>query len=59
MKLLNFLTEAFISTFGITRPDAQHQRLASLLIGGFLLTAGVGAVTLVGFLLWAMHSGAR
>ena len=40
MKLLAWLTEAFIDTFGITRPRPGQERTAQLLIGGFLL-AGI------------------
>ena len=42
MKLLNFLVELFIDTFGITRPDPRHQRRVSLLLGGdgYLLDSG-------------------
>jgi hypothetical protein len=59
MKLLFFLTEAFIATFGITRPDARHERTVALLLGGFLLAAAVGIALLSGFLLWQIHSGGR
>ncbi|MBW4028410.1 hypothetical protein [Acidipila rosea] len=55
MKLLDFLTESFISTFGITRPRPEQQRLASLLIGGFLLAVITGAFGIVGFFLWAIY----
>ncbi len=56
MKLLYFLTEAFIAAFGITRPDPRQQRTVALVLGGFLLLAGLGAVSLVGFFLWQMHT---
>ncbi len=59
MKLLDFLTEAFISTFGITRPDPRHERLVSALLGGFLLTAALAVVLLTVFLLWQIHVGGR
>ena len=57
MKLLAWLTETFIATFGITRPRPEQQRAAQLVIGGFLLAAilGVAAVTI--FLLLAIRSG--
>ena len=37
MKLLAWLTETFIATFGITRPRPEQQRMAQMVIGGFLL----------------------
>jgi hypothetical protein len=37
MKLLAWLTEAFIAVFGITRPRPEQQRVAQIAIGGFLL----------------------
>jgi len=37
MKLLAWLLETFITTFGITRPRPEQERTAQLLIGGFLL----------------------
>ena len=51
MRLLEYLVEVFIQTFGITRPtEAQHRRVR-LLLGGALLfgallviAAGVGMV---------------
>lgn len=37
MKLLAWLTEGFITVFGITRPKPEQQRVAQIVIGGFLL----------------------
>lgn len=37
MKILEWLTDAFINTFGITPPRPDQRRLANLAIGGFLL----------------------
>lgn len=56
MKLLNYLTETFIATFGITRPRPDQERLANLLIGGFLLTAIVIAFSVVGFMVYSVYS---
>ncbi len=56
MKLLAYLTEAFIAVFGITQPRPEQQRLANLLIGGILLTAIVGAFGVVGFLVYSIYS---
>jgi hypothetical protein len=44
MRLLEYLVEVFIQTFGITRPsDAQRKRV-TLLLGGVLLSAALLAV---------------
>lgn len=37
MRLLAWLTEGFITVFGITRPRPEQQRVAQIAIGGFLL----------------------
>jgi hypothetical protein len=37
MKLLAWITEGFITVFGITRPRPEQQRVAQIVIGGFLL----------------------
>jgi hypothetical protein len=52
MKLLSWLTETFIATFGITRPRPEQERLANVVIGGFLLTVILGAFGVVGFLVY-------
>ena len=57
MKLLAWLMEAFINTFGITRPRPEQQRTAQLLIGGFVLTLILAAVAVVVFFLFAIHTG--
>ena len=50
MQLLEFLAQAFIGVFGITQPDLRQKKLVSLLLGGFILIAFVGAVSVVAFL---------
>jgi hypothetical protein len=57
MKLLAWLTETFIQTFGITRPRPEQQRTAQLLIGGFLLAFILLAAGVVTFFLYEMHTG--
>jgi hypothetical protein len=57
MKLLAWLTETFINTFGITRPRPEQERTAQWIIGGFLLAAIVGAAAVTTFLLVAIHAG--
>jgi hypothetical protein len=56
MKLLSWLTETFIATFGITRPRPEQERLANVVIGGFLLTVILGAFGVVGFLLYMISA---
>ena len=57
MKLLAWLLETFIATFGITRPRPEQERTTQLLIGGFLLAVilAIAAVTI--FLLVEIHAG--
>jgi hypothetical protein len=57
MKLLAYLTESFIATFGITRPRPEQERLANIVIGGFLLTFGIAVLGLMGFLFFQMSAG--
>jgi hypothetical protein len=57
MKLLAWLMESFIATFGITRPRPEQERAARMLIGGFLLAFIVFVAALAIFLLIEIHSG--
>ncbi|HLJ76586.1 MAG TPA: hypothetical protein VKT75_04200 [Acidobacteriaceae bacterium] len=57
MKLLAWLTETFINTFGISRPRPEQERTAQLLIGGFLLAFILFAAGVVTFLLYEMRAG--
>ena len=52
MKLLAWLTESFIATFGITHPRPEQERVANVLIGGFLLVVILGAFGAVGLLVY-------
>jgi hypothetical protein len=52
MKLLAYLTELFIDTFGITRPGPEQQRTVNLVIGGFLLTVVVAVIGVMSFLVF-------
>ena len=52
MKLLAYLTESFIATFGITRPRPEQERLVNIVIGGFLLTFGIVVLGLMSFLVF-------
>jgi len=55
MKLLAWLTETFITTFGITRPKPEQERTAILLIGGFLLASIAFIASVTVFLLLQIH----
>jgi hypothetical protein len=56
LKLLAWLTETFIATFGITRPRPEQERLAIFVIGGFLLTFLVAVFGIVGFLVFRIST---
>ena len=58
MKLLAWLTETFIATFGITRPRPEQQRAAQFIIGGPILAFIVLVAAITIFLLVATHSSA-
>jgi hypothetical protein len=53
MKLLAWLTETFIATFGITHPSPEQQRTANLIIGGLLLAVLIAVFGVIGFLIFA------
>jgi hypothetical protein len=56
MKLLSILTEFFINAFQITRPRADQQRRAELILGGSMLaTIFLLVAFLLGLLIWALH----
>jgi hypothetical protein len=57
MRLLTFLAEAFIQTFGITQPSPKQQRTVSLLLGGFILAFLLLVLAITGFLLFQIHAG--
>jgi hypothetical protein len=57
VKLLAWLLETFIATFGITRPRPEQERTAQLIIGGFLLAVILIAVGVVAFLLVEIRAG--
>ena len=54
MKLLSWLTETFIATFGITHPRPEQQRMANLLIGGILLSVLLAVFAVIGILIFAI-----
>ncbi len=57
MRLLAYLTEMFIDTFGITRPKPEQQRTTNLVIGGFLLMFGIVVLSVLGFLVFQISAG--
>lgn len=57
MKILAWLTETFINTFGISRPRPEQERTAHLVIGGFLLAFILFIAGLTTFLLYEIHAG--
>ena len=52
MKLLAWLTETFVTTFGITRPRPEQEKAANLIIGGLLLTFLLVVFGVIGFLVF-------
>jgi len=59
MKLLAWLTEGFITVFGITRPRPEQRRIAQIVIGGFLLAFVLLVVSLVTFFAVEMRAHPR
>jgi hypothetical protein len=59
MKLLTWLMESFINTFGITRPKPEQERVASLAIGGFLLAVILVVFSLAGFFVYELRTPAH
>lgn len=56
MKLLEWLTDIFIAVFGVTRPRPEQRRMASFLIGGFLLVVILVAFGAVGLLVYLISA---
>jgi hypothetical protein len=54
MRLLIFLVESFIATFGITRPKPEQQRTVALTLGGFLLLFFAGFISLIAWMLFGV-----
>lgn len=59
MKLLAWLTDAFINTFGITRPRPEQERRAQFVIGGFLLAGILFVAAITAYFFFALHAGGR
>ena len=56
MKVLDFLVESFINTFGITRPRPEQQRTVALALGGFLLAFFTALFGLIAWMLFSPRS---
>lgn len=56
MRLLAWLTEAFITVFGITRPRPEQQRVAQIAIGGFLLAFLLLVASLITWFALQLHA---
>ena len=56
MKLLAWLTETFIQTFGITRPRPEQEKTAQLILGGFLLAFLLVVAAVMAFLVYSIHT---
>lgn len=59
MKLLAWLTDAFIYVFGITRPKPEQERVARMVIGGFLLAFVLLIGSLIVYFALSMHASPR
>jgi hypothetical protein len=57
MRILDFLAQVFINTFGITQPAPGQRKLVSLVLGGMILAVFVIALSVVGFLTYELHTG--
>lgn len=57
MKLLAYITELFIETFGITRPKPEQQRATNIAIGGSLLAFAVIVLSIMAFLVFEITTG--
>jgi hypothetical protein len=56
MKLLAWLTETFIATFGITHPSPEQERMANIIIGGLLLAFLIVVFGVIGFLVFMIST---
>ena len=55
MRLLNFLVESFVATFGITKPRPEQQRTVAFALGGFLLLFFVVLASLIVWMLFGVR----
>ena len=57
MRLLEYLSEVFIATFGITKPAPEKKAQISIILGGFILLSIVGGFAVVTYFLVSMQTG--
>lgn len=57
MRLLDFLAQVFINTFGITQPAPEQRQRVSLVLGGLILAVFLVAISVMGFLVFEVHAG--
>jgi hypothetical protein len=57
MRVLEYLVEMFIQTFGITRPTEAQRRRVTLLLGGALLTMAILFVIVGVSMVLYLHTG--
>jgi hypothetical protein len=57
MRLLDFLAQVFINTFGITQPAPSQRRMVSMVLGGLILAVFVIVLSLMSFLLYQRRAG--
>jgi hypothetical protein len=57
MRLLEYLVEVFIQTFGITRPTEAQRRQVTFLLGGALLAAALLVVAVAVGMVFYLHMG--
>jgi hypothetical protein len=57
MRLLDFLAQVFINTFGITQPAPAQRRLVSMALGGLILAVFILVLSVMTFLLYQRHTG--
>jgi hypothetical protein len=55
MRLLEYLVEVFIQTFGITRPTEAQRKRVTFLLGGALLVAALLVVALAIGMVFYLH----
>jgi hypothetical protein len=56
MRLLDYLAEVFIGTFGITQPSPEKRRQISIILGGFILISILGGFAIVMVMLYSVRS---
>jgi len=57
MRLLDFLAQAFINTFGITQPAPEQRRLVSMALGGLILAVFILILSVMSFLFYQRYAG--